>query len=148
MNAIIVDLDGTLCNSQHVSGFTDYNGIVNWDAWVEATAHASVNEWCRDIVQSFANDGYMILFLTARAGTEQHRKITEDWLKNYGLGHIQYELIMRGKMDRRPDYIVKEEIYNSQIAPYHQVSFALDDKKAICDMWRKIGVPALHCADY
>jgi len=148
MRAIIVDLDGTLCNSQHVVDFTDINGVVNWSAWSEATAFATVNEWCRDIVQSFTNDGYTIIFLTARSGTERHREITEGWLKNFGFGHIQYKLLMRGEEDRRPDYVIKEEIYTREIAPFYHVSFALDDKAAVCGMWRKIGVPALHCADY
>ena len=55
---------------------------------------------------------------------------------------------MRDAEDRRPDYVIKEEIYNRDIAPNYRVSFAVDDKHAVVGMWRKLGVPALHCADY
>jgi hypothetical protein len=148
MKAIIVDLDGTLCNSQHVGDFTDVNGVVNWEEWAESTAFATVNNWCADIVHSFANEGYEIIFLTARSGTPRHREITQTWLNNFGFGHLRHKLIMRDIDDRRPDYVIKEEIYNNQIAPFYSTSFAIDDKHVVVGMWRKIGVPALHCADY
>jgi hypothetical protein len=55
---------------------------------------------------------------------------------------------MRPADERRPDYVIKEEIFNEQIKPFYNVSFAIDDKRVVCDMWRKLGVTALHCADY
>jgi len=147
-DAIIIDLDGTLCQSQHVADYANSNGDVDWAKWTASTAFATVNVWCADIVRAFANDGYQILFLTARSGNKEFRKITETWLQNNGFGYIQYKLIMRGEMDKRADVVIKEDIYNTQIASYYNVSFAIDDKKAIVDTWRKLGVPALHCADY
>jgi hypothetical protein len=53
--AIIVDLDGTLCNSQRVTGFEDQFGHVNWEAWGESNAYATRNEWCAEIVHGYAN---------------------------------------------------------------------------------------------
>jgi len=128
--------------------FADANGDIDWEKWTASTAFATVNTWCADIVRAFAADRYQILFLTARSGNKEFRKITETWLQNNAFGYFSYKLIMRGEMDKRPDVIIKEEIYNNQIMPYYNVSFAIDDKKAIIDMWRRIGVPALHCADY
>lgn len=146
--AIIVDLDGTLLQSQHAVDFADVNGNIDWKKWTASTAFATVNMWCADIVRTFAADGYQILFLTARSDSKEFRAITETWLKNNAFDMIPYKLIMRDEFDKRPDTVIKEEIYNTKIAPYYNVSFAIDDKKKIVDMWRNIGVPALHCADY
>jgi predicted secreted acid phosphatase len=144
--AIIVDLDGTLANSQHVKDFTNENGKVDWPAWMDATAFATVNDWCREIVHAFAANGTKIIFLTARNGNEQGRKITEEWLRRTTFA--DFELLMRKENDYRPDTIIKSEIYLNEIAPRYEVLFAVDDKKAVIDMWRNLGVPALHCADY
>ena len=146
--SIIVDLDGTLCQSDHVAAYTATCGTVDWEAWAESTAYSPRHEWCSEIVHAFAERGYKIIFLTARSGTERHREITEKWLANHGFGHLQHELIMREEGDRRPDVVIKEEIYREKIMPYYHVEFALDDKGTICNMWRNVGVPALHCADY
>lgn len=141
-----MDLDGTLCKSQHVDQYTDVGGIVDWDAWMRSNSYAPVNEWCRDIVNNFQAAGFKIIFLTARTSDPLGFEVTDGWLKNNGF--VNYELIMRKDGDRRPDLVIKQEIYNSNIAPYYEVSFAIDDKKRVIDMWRNIGVPALHCADY
>lgn len=148
LRAIIVDLDGTLCQSQHVAEFTATCGTVDWNAWAESTAFAPRNEWCSEIVHAFADRGYLILFLTARSGTERHREITEEWLKNHGFGHLKYKLIMRDENDRRPDVVIKEELLRSSILPNYHVEFAIDDKRSVCNMWRNFDIPALHCADY
>lgn len=146
--ALIIDLDGTLCNSMHVADFTDINGVVNWNEWAESTAYATRNDWCAEIVNNFASQNYHIIFLTARTGTPRHFEITKDWLQNFGFGHLQYTLLMRDVDDKRPDYVIKEEIYRKEIAPNYNVLFAVDDKHAVIGMWRKLGIPALHCADY
>ena len=146
MDAIIVDLDGTLCKSQHVDAFTDVGGKVDWSAWMETNAFATVNEWCRQIVLGAQAMGTKIIFLTARTGSEQGVRITDGWLKNNGF--MNYELIMRTENDYRPDNIIKMEIYNTRIMPYYNTLFAIDDKRRVVDMWRTAGVPALHCADY
>ena len=143
--AIIVDIDGTLANSPHVAQFQE-EGQINWDAWIKATAYSTVYEWCREVVNNFAISGYKIIFLTARSEENNGRKITNDWLKRTIIG--DYELYMRQEGDSRPDTVIKKEIYIRDIAHKYDVSFALDDKKAIIDMWRELDIPALHCADY
>lgn len=146
--ALIIDLDGTLCNSTHVVNFTGVNGAVDWDKLVESAAFAVRNDWCAEIVSSFAAQNYHIIFLTARSGTDRYREITEQWLSNFGFNHMQHTLLMRSAGDDRPDHIVKEELYLKEVAPNYDVLFAVDDKYAVIAMWRKLGIPALHCADY
>ena len=145
IKAILVDIDGTLANSPHVNQFME-DDKVNWDAWLSATAYSTVHEWCREIVNNFAISGYKIVFLTARNGGDHGRKITNDWLRRTVIG--DFELYMRTDGDYRPDYVIKKEIFIRDIAPKYDVSFALDDKKTVIDMWRELDIPALHCADY
>lgn len=144
--AIIVDLDGTLANSQHVGQYTDAGGKVNWEAWMRSNQFASVNEWCRSIVQAHVALGTKVIFLTARTGDSHGWEITDGWLKTNGFSG--YELYMRKEGDFRPDTTIKSEVWSMDIAPYYDVLFAIDDKKQVIDMWRNFGVPALHCADY
>ena len=146
MDAVIIDLDGTLVKSHHVDQYTDVGGNVDWTAWMDSNKFAPVNEWCRAIVNSSMSMGYKIIFLTARSGTPQGFEVTDGWLKNNGF--VNYELFMRHENDVRPDLEIKRDIYNNSIAPYYNVLYAVDDKKKVVDMWREIGVPALHCADY
>lgn len=146
MDAIIIDLDGTLAQSQHVDQFTDVGGKVDWSAWMETNRFAPVNEWCRSIVNGAIAQGMKIIFLTARTGDAKGFEVTDGWLKNNGFAN--YELFMRHEGDFRPDLEIKRDIYNMNISPYYNVQYAVDDKKRVIDMWREIGVPALHCADY
>jgi len=144
--AIIVDIDGTLSQSNHVDQYTDVGGSVDWKAWMNSNQYAPVNEWCREIVNAAIAMGTQIIFLTARTGDAQGWEVTDMWLKNNGF--TNYKLFMRKEGDYRPDYAIKQEIYNTEIMAYYDVQFAIDDKKRIIDMWRSLDIPALHCADY
>lgn len=144
--AIIVDLDGTLCQSQRVDQFKDASGSVDWSAWMKSNAYAPVNEWCRAIVNGAISQGTHIIFLTSRVGNPLGLAVTDNWLVVNGFSG--YTLLMRKEKETRLDTVVKQDIYNSEIAPYYEVLFAIDDKRTVVDMWRMVGVPALHCADY
>lgn len=148
MDAVIIDLDGTLINTRRSYEFIDESGEPNMTAWLESTQFSPANFWCQQLVYAMYSSGISIIFLTAREGTSKAKKITEQWLQNFGFAHIPYKLIMRDEGDLRQDPEVKRDIYNRQIAPYYSVLFAVDDKSRVIDMWRDIGVVALHCADY
>ena len=144
--AIIVDLDGTLINSPMV--MPDHNGNVDFSVWVEQTKFSPVNEWCSAIVHAHAQAGNKVIFLTARDDSEKFVTITTNWLVRNGFGYINYELIMRSTSDHRTDDVMKEEAYNNKIKPFYDVLFAIDDKLKNVEMFRRIGVPALHCSEY
>ncbi len=148
--AVIIDLDGTLACSQHVDGFRKPTGGTDWPAWIAATAYATVNEWCLEIVKAFHAQGYTIIFLTARSDAYNGREITTNWLNmQLATANISdYKLIMRPADDYRKDFIIKTELFYTQVLPYYEVLFAVDDKREVVDMWRNLGVTALHCADY
>lgn len=145
--AIIVDLDATLADNGHRTMYVDGSQQKDWNAFNALSAFDPHNEWCREIVMAFHAMGYKIIFLTARSGTESTKKITLEWLTNHIGVHVPYELIMRDEKDFRPDYVTKQDLYTMKVAPYYEVLFAIDDKKIVVDMWRELGITALHCSN-
>ena len=143
--AIIVDLDGTLCNKdwrQHLYDKTPRN----W-GHINAAAEFDIpHDWCMEIVRLFAMNHYKIIFLTGRAATKDSKRVTEKWLMQHVGPITDYELFMRPARDHRDDTIVKEEIYLRDIAPRYNVLFAVDDRQSVVQMWRDIGVTCLDCA--
>jgi hypothetical protein len=76
---------------------------------------------------------------------DNFRNVTEGWLKD---NNISYDaLYMRPAGDRRPDSINKKEIYLDQIEKSFDVLFVVDDRRAVVDMWRGLGLTVLHCAN-
>ena len=147
--AIIVDLDGTLCNNEHrLHLIVRKNGEVkDWTAFKAAILGDSVNLWCKEIVNSFIEKGYQIIFLTGRMDMGNAREDTLEWLHDNGTLWRNTDLIMRPSGDKRQDDIIKKEQYLELIEPNYDVLFALDDRKRIAEMWRSIGITCLHCAE-
>lgn len=149
--AIIVDLDGTLVANQHrpPALYANDNGVIDWDAWTAGCVDDPVAEWCLDLVNAMSHAGYHILFLTRRGERPDCREITEHWLNGHLSPDVDYTLIMGPWIDDgRPDSVVKLEKYYNEIAPYYSVAFAVDDKKENVQLFRSLGIPGLHCADY
>ena len=148
--AVIIDIDGTLSNSPHIAGFQKPTGGTDWAARIEATSHAPANEWCKELTIAMSWQGYRLIFMTGRTESFNGKAITEQWLKQQlnPEGIFEYELIMRPSGDFRLDTDVKLMLYTTHIAPNFDVLFAIDDKQSIVNLWRNLGVPALHCADY
>lgn len=141
--AIIVDIDGTISNAEHRVHYVQTTGRKNWVKFNEQSAFDQPYEWCVDLVKGMHAAGYTIIFLTARAGTEELKTMTRAWLDQH-VG-IDYTLLMRPDKDYRPDFIVKQEIYQSHVAPFYEVAFALDDKEAVCNMYKTMGIRIFHC---
>ena len=142
--ALIVDLDGTLCNDTHRKHLY-HTKPVNWNKVNQMMEFDTVNEWCLEIVKNFSYAGYQIIFLTGRMGTTEVEATTKNWLtRNIGSG-VNYKLIMRPDGDHRPDTTVKQEIFINQIKPLYDVKFCIDDRESVTQMWRNIGLTCLLC---
>lgn len=145
--AIIVDLDGTLCNADHrlhliqkePKDFKTFFSLAHLDG---------VNEWCRSIVIGAQASGQRILFVTGRGAGEF--ELTAKWiLDNVGiLAKLNENIFMRATGDKRSDTEIKLELYRNAIEPNYKVLFAIDDRKAVIDLWRSLGITALHCSDW
>ena len=139
--AIIVDLDGTLCDVEHRVHHVQSNPK-NWHAFNSAMDHDSSYFWCLELIAAMRERGYQILFVTGR--DENYRINTELWLKKH---LVEYDaLYMRKAHDSREDSDIKEEIYKNKIKPTTQVLFVVDDRKSVVERWRALGLTCLQCA--
>ncbi|MGZ3787392.1 MAG: phosphatase domain-containing protein [Bacteriovorax sp.] len=139
--AILVDLDGTLCDVEHrvhhVRGKKK-----NWKEFNELMVHDQLNHWCFELMEAMMARGYKVIFVTGRG--EPFREPTEAWLHKH---NVKYEhLYMRAAIDFREDSDVKEEIYLEKIEQNYQVLFVVDDRNSVVERWRKLKLICLQCA--
>ena len=154
--AVIIDLDGTLVNN----GLRVQNNLqrrrenltnpqIRWDEFFDKTMEYDLpNLWGIEMVNAFNKQGYKILFLTGRMATEKTKTATQQWLNMYVNPDVDYELIMREEKDYRRNEQTKLDIMLNKIMPMYDVLFAVDDARGNVDMFRNLGIPALHCADF
>lgn len=86
---------------------------------------------------------HVLVLVTGRM--EKHRSITNEWFKK----RIYWEvpvMYMRKDNDFREDAIIKEEVLHEHIGA-ENVLFVIEDRKRVCDMWRKNGIMCLQCAE-
>ena len=130
--AVIVDIDGTLAHNDGHRSFYDYSKVLSdKPVWPVIDAANGLNTIHHTVVVS--------------GRKAECREDTEAWLLVHG---IQYDkLYMRADGDDRADTIVKMEILRDKIAPEFEVIAAIDDRPAVCEMWRKVGVPTFQVGD-
>jgi hypothetical protein len=141
--AIIVDLDGTLCDCAHRRPFLA-EVKPDWRSFNESMREDTLNIWCRDLAHNMRVAGFKVLLMSGRG--EEYREITEDWLVHH---EIEYDaLFMRKASDSRQDRIVKKELFYTHVKDRYEISFVVDDRKQVVDMWRnELGLVCLHCAE-
>lgn len=143
--AIIVDLDGTLCDSSHRVHFVQKKPK-DWESFYKQCVNDKPNLWCLKICQAFQDMDHEILFVTGRP--EKYREITNRWLVHNVTGSVLCgHLLMRPTGDFRVDTEVKKEIYDKYIKDRFSILFCLDDRPQVARMWREIGLTCLQCAD-
>ena len=87
--------------------------------------------------------GYQMLVLTGRK--HSHRGVTERWLE---ANQFCYDgLWTRDDGDNRPDWIVKQELFDTHIAPNYNVLGVFDDRLQVARMWHLKGVPLFRVGD-
>lgn len=139
-SAIIIDLDGTLCDIDHRKHFID-QPKKDWNQFYENMTFDLLNIWCDIIVEQIYRSGTDVLIVTGRPSNYYTQ--TKEWLES---NFIKYtKIFMREEGDFRKDSIVKEEIYEKYIAANYNVIFAIEDRKQVVDMWRSLGITCLQC---
>jgi predicted kinase len=140
--AIIVDLDGTLCDINHRREHV-IQKPKNWKAFFAGISEDKVNRAVYDISQSYYTLGDKVILVSGRG--EEYRNETEAWLKK---NNVKYHwLLMRPYNNREDDDIIKENIYRTYIEPYFNVLFVLDDRKRVGRMWYRIGLTVFMVGD-
>ena len=89
------------------------------------------------------SQNYQLILVSGRG--EEHRKITETWLTWNAIPFAQ--LLMRPLNDFRSDVEIKQEILDQLRAEGKEISFVVDDRNSVVEMWRRNGIICLQCAE-
>jgi len=127
--AVIVDIDRTLCNITE-NGRSPYD----WDRVAEDEPIEAMCQLVRNIHKK-----YHIVLLTGRS--EDAREGTEDWLRD---NFIDYDkLLMKASGSYEKSTLTKYESYVNDIKDEYDVAFAIDDDQRVVDMWSENGILCL-----
>lgn len=155
IKAIIVDLDGTLSNSEHRNHFVDRDGRKDFKSFCDNLIYDPPNEWCVSLINAMYKDGIMPLYVTGRS--DEYRELTLQWFHNnfseskhpivLHNNYVSDNLYMRPANNYDSDVVIKTDIYNSKLKDKYDIIFCIDDRKKISSMWRSLGLVCLHCAE-
>ena len=141
LKALLVDLDGTLCNIDHRLHFVK-GEKKDWKNFMlpQNVEQDGLNKWCRDIIQGLRNN-YIVVLCSGRPDTL--RQTTKEWLEK---NKVMYDhLFMRPRDDFRKDDIIKEIILDFEILTQMTPVLAIDDRQQVVDLWRKRNITTLQC---
>lgn len=123
--AVIFDTDGTLAEKNDRNAF-------DWDRVGEDTPRENVVMLSKMLKAA----GYTIINVSGRDGVCM--EATAKWYETHGVPNDLH--IQRDEGDQRPDYIIKEEKFWNEIAPFYNVCFVVDDRNSVVKMWRELGI--------
>jgi predicted kinase len=126
-NAVICDLDGTLCLLRNRNPYD---------------ASRCDQDDLNPVVASLLV-GKTVLLVSGRE--EKYREPTLKFLTKYNI--LYHALWMRETGDRRKDSIIKKEIFDRHIRDVYNIEFVLDDRNQVVELWRSLGLTCLQVAD-
>lgn len=133
--AILCDLDGSLAE-----GIGVHRGPFEWDK----VGFDEVVVPVLAVVRNWLAAGGEVIFMSGRDSI--CRDQTVQWLNNLGLyPTCKSSLFMRPQGDSRPDTVVKKELFEKYVEPNWHISFVLDDRKSVVQMWRDMGLYVFNC---
>lgn len=132
-DCVIFDIDGTL--GLHVARGPYQFSRCETDA---------VNVAVADVLEGYRQDPDVVVVLLSGRPSE-FREHTERWLKSY---RIDYDhLFMRPEEDKRPDFLVKSDLFEENIRGKFNVLAVYDDRDQVVEVWRRVyGLTCLQVA--
>lgn len=140
---VVVDLDGTLCDSAHREHLARAK---EWDQFHSLLGEDKVHQDVFEVLMrmNWAPTGetpMIVLALTGR--NEKYRKPTIAWLQDKGVSHILDDLLMRPDNDWRPDHELKPALLDDWLTAndltHADVLFILEDRDKVVEAWRNLG---------
>ena len=127
---VIVDIDGTVAlNDGH-------RGPFDWSKVDGDSPNWPVIDLVRDL-----DDLNEVIFFSGR--DDSCRDATVMWMQEFGLP--TKHLYMRTTNDNRPDYIIKEELFDRHVRGVYDVRFVIDDRNQVVRLYRAMGIACLQC---
>ena len=134
-DAVIFDMDGTLCDTSTIEHFID-GEEKDFHAFHAASAACPPRAPVVEAARAEHANGRAVVVVTSREFI--WRDLTLDWLVEHG---IPYEaLYMRIVGDYRKDVLIKKDILAQIADDGFTVLAAWDDKPAVIDLWRDSGI--------
>lgn len=134
-NAIVFDLDGTLCDVRHRRQYVATKPR-NWNSWNAGIVNDTPIPQVLEVFNAL-KDRFPIFFVSGRS--DDYRDVTIQWLEKYGITELDYNgLLMRKYQDHRDDVIVKGELAD-QIEKSYKIFAVFDDRKKVVDEWIRRG---------
>lgn len=132
--AVIFDLDLTIC-------FATDRGPYEY----AKAASDKVDPKAKWMIERWIADGILPIFLTGRDNTPEsidaiHTALGIDKVKKMDGECYPYIIFGRNKGDYRHSVIVKEEIYDNQVAGKYNVIMAFDDDAEVVEMYKRKGI--------
>jgi len=142
MKTIICDLDGTLTDASHRMHYIK-NKPKDHRTFFKECINDGLHSDVLDIVYNLvlAVPAYLVL---VSGRSDECRNETKEWLRENNISYDQ--LWMRRAGDYRPDYIVKQEIYDRHLIN-KDIYCVFDDRDQVVQMWRRNGLRCLQVAD-
>ncbi len=144
MNAtVLFDIDGTLADIQHRRHFVSGDKS-DWKSFNSRMGDDTPNWPVVSLYQTlWESQKYNLILISGRR--EESRKATETWLI---WNSIPFDrLLMRPLGDFRSDVEVKQDILNQLLDEGLEISFVVDDRDSVVEMWRSNGITCLQCAE-
>lgn len=131
--SLIVDIDGTAAFNFSGRGFFD------WHRVSEDAPNVELAALLRQLSQM-----YKIIYVSGR--DESCKEMTKRWLVDNDFP-FPYALFMRPHEDKRPDEIVKKEIFDAEIKNKYDIWGVFDDRPKVIRMWKSLGLRVFDCGD-
>jgi len=129
--AIVFDIDGTIAKMGDRSPY-------DWSKVHLDDAHVQVAELCA----YYKATGRKVIILTGRDGSCLN--LTKAWLKD--IAGVDYdEIYIREEGDKRKDWIIKNELFDTHIANMYDVEAVFDDRPQMIDFWKAKGLYVFNC---
>ncbi len=128
----LVDIDGTLALVGGASPLENRGrSPFAWDRVGEDALNLTVAQ----TIAKLGRDTQIVL-LSGRSSVCYDLTVT--WLKQHNINY--QDLFMRPASDRRPDEVLKSELYYFHIRDRYNVIAVIDDRPKVCRMWRNLGL--------
>ena len=138
MDAVIFDVDGTLCDVSSIRHFVARpKGEKDFHAFHSAAAACPPHQWVLDAAHEWAASGVAVLVVTARS---------EEWAVPTLWWHLLNEvpftdIFHRPLRDFRKDVLIKTDILAEIRRRGYNVVHAYDDNPAIIALWVSENIP-------